>query len=67
MNLKQNDVRNPLRWVYPLLKGAKMEEKRLRSFLKFMFFVENVLNWVGMGPFGLKMGRIDIESTQGAF
>ena len=29
--------------------------------------LENELNWVGLGPFGLKMGRIDIESSQEAF
>ena len=67
MNPKQNDVRNLLRWVYPPLKGAQMEEKTFRSFRKLKFFIENGLNWVGMGPFGLKMGRIDVESSQESF
>ena len=61
MNPKQNDVMNPLRWVYPPLKGIQMEEKTLRRFLSLR------LNGVRMGPFGLKMGRIDIESSQEAF
>ena len=67
MNPKQNDVMNPLRWVYPPLKGVQMEEKTLQSFWNFRFFVESGSNWVDMGPFGLKMGRIDIESSQEAF
>ena len=67
MNPKQNDVRNLLRWVYPPLKGVQMMEKRLRSFGKLTMFIKNDSNWVGMGPFGLKMGRIDVESSQESF
>ncbi len=64
VNPKQNDVINPLRWVYPPLKGSQMEEKTLQSFWDFRFFVENGSKWIDMGPFGLKMGRIDVESSQ---
>ncbi len=67
MNPKQDDVRNLLRWVYPPLKGVQMEGKRLRSFWKFKIFIKNGSNWVGMGPFGLRMGRIDVESRQESF
>ena len=67
MNPKQNGVMGLVRWAYPPLKGVQMEGKRLRSFWKFKIFIKNGSNRVGMGPFDLRMGRIDVESSQEAF
>ena len=67
MNPKQNGVMDLVRWVYPPLKGVQIEEKRLRSFRKCKFSTKKGSNLVRMGPFGLRMGRIDVESSQESF
>ena len=67
MNPKQNCVMDLVRWVYPPLKGVQIEEKTLRSCWECKFSVKNDSNWVGMDPFGLRMGRIDAESSQQSF
>ena len=67
MNPKQNGVMDLVRWAYPPLKGVQIEEKTLPSFWKYKFSIKKGLNWVGMDPFGLRMGRIDVESSQESF
>ena len=67
MNPKQNGVIDFVRWAYPPLKGVQIEEKTLRSFGKYKFSVNKGSNWVGMDPFGLRIGRIDVESSQESF
>ena len=56
-----------VRWVYPPLKEVQIEEKTLRSVGECKISVKNGSNWVGMDPFGLRMGRIDVESRQESF
>ena len=67
MDPKQNGVMDLVGWVYPPLKGVQIEEKTFRSFWECKCSVKKGSKWVGMAPFGLRMGRIDIESSQESF
>ena len=51
----------------PPSEGGSNGAKHASKFLESEYFIENGSNWVDMGPFGLKMGRIDVESSQESF